>query len=55
MHIPPGCAFHPRCPFREDRCLTDDPPLYDIGPGRGTACHFHDKIAEASTAVKGTS
>ena len=55
MHIPPGCAFHPRCPFREDRCLTDDPPLFDIGPGRGTACHFHDKIADAGTSAKGTS
>ena len=25
--LPAGCTFHPRCPQREDRCVTDDPPL----------------------------
>ncbi|MEG3629653.1 ABC transporter ATP-binding protein [Streptomyces poriticola] len=44
--IPPGCAFHPRCPAARDECRTDEPALYEVtGPegaaaGRGSACHF---------------
>ncbi|MFI9047538.1 ABC transporter ATP-binding protein [Streptomyces sp. NPDC053427] len=38
--IPPGCPFNPRCPLAQDICLTDRPPLYDVGPGRASACHF---------------
>ncbi|KPC66782.1 ABC transporter ATP-binding protein [Streptomyces chattanoogensis] len=38
--IPPGCPFHPRCPLARDVCRTDPPPLYDVGPGRTSACHF---------------
>ncbi|MGG2458509.1 ABC transporter ATP-binding protein [Streptomyces sp. RGM 3693] len=38
--VPPGCAFHPRCPLARDICRTDRPPLYDAGPGRASACHF---------------
>ena len=40
LAVPPGCSFHPRCPMVRDRCRTDDPPLYDVGPGRASACHF---------------
>ncbi|MFE6689469.1 ABC transporter ATP-binding protein [Streptomyces sp. NPDC057743] len=38
--VPPGCAFHPRCPLARDVCRTDRPPLYEVGPGRASACHF---------------
>ncbi|ARF57236.1 ABC transporter ATP-binding protein [Streptomyces gilvosporeus] len=38
--IPPGCPFNPRCPLARDICVTDRPPLYDVGPGRTSACHF---------------
>jgi oligopeptide/dipeptide ABC transporter ATP-binding protein len=27
MHPPPGCVFHPRCPFAVDRCRKQTPPL----------------------------
>ncbi|GGS90655.1 ABC transporter ATP-binding protein [Streptomyces chromofuscus] len=40
LHIPPGCAFHPRCPMARDVCRTDVPPLYDVSEQRGSACHF---------------
>jgi oligopeptide transport system ATP-binding protein len=39
-HIPPGCAFHPRCPMARDVCRTDEPPLYPVSAERGSACHF---------------
>jgi oligopeptide/dipeptide ABC transporter ATP-binding protein len=35
---PPGCAFHPRCPFAEDRCRRDVPPLERGRGGRAVAC-----------------
>ncbi|WP_020119718.1 ABC transporter ATP-binding protein [Streptomyces canus] len=40
MHIPPGCAFNPRCPMARDVCRTDVPPLYEVGDRRTSACHF---------------
>ena len=40
VHIPPGCAFHPRCPTARDVCGSDEPPLYAVDEDRGSACHF---------------
>ncbi|MCW5688090.1 MAG: ATP-binding cassette domain-containing protein [Pseudolabrys sp.] len=31
---PPGCTFHPRCPFANDRCRREIPAVID-----GVACH----------------
>ena len=28
-HLPRGCAFHPRCAFRFERCFAERPPLLD--------------------------
>ena len=45
MRIPPGCPFHPRCPYRrDDPCTTEVPPLYDVGSGSGSACHFWREV-----------
>jgi oligopeptide/dipeptide ABC transporter ATP-binding protein len=40
IQIPSGCPFHPRCPFVMNRCLTDEPPLLDVGveEGHRSAC-----------------
>jgi peptide/nickel transport system ATP-binding protein len=35
---PPGCAFHPRCPFVEDRCRREIPRAHEVG-GALVACH----------------
>ncbi|MDX3852470.1 ABC transporter ATP-binding protein [Streptomyces sp. AK02-01A] len=40
LDIPPGCAFNPRCPLARDVCRTEVPPLYEVAPGRRSACHF---------------
>ncbi|MBP0617397.1 ABC transporter ATP-binding protein [Jiella mangrovi] len=42
--ITKGCVFAPRCGLAEDRCRSEEPPLYDVGEGRGSRCHFHDRI-----------
>jgi oligopeptide/dipeptide ABC transporter ATP-binding protein len=39
---PPGCPFHPRCPYAFDRCRVEVPALIDRG-GHRTACHLLDK------------
>ena len=39
---PPGCHFHPRCPFAMDRCKAVAPPLRETAPGRIVACHLYD-------------
>jgi len=31
IRLPPGCAFHPRCAYVMDRCLTDQPELLPVG------------------------
>lgn len=36
--VPPGCAFHPRCPVAVDACATTVPPMVAAGPGRHAAC-----------------
>jgi peptide/nickel transport system ATP-binding protein len=35
---PPGCRFHPRCPFAAELCRTRMPALLPIGGGREVAC-----------------
>ncbi|MEX2562347.1 MAG: ABC transporter ATP-binding protein [Nitriliruptoraceae bacterium] len=46
---PPGCHFHPRCPFAEERCRTEVPELRTVRNGAGTetsvACHFAEELA----------
>ena len=46
LHIPPGCPFHPRCPYHTEVCLQHHPPLYQISPAHRAACHHHDKVTK---------
>ena len=36
---PKGCAFHPRCPFAEERCRQETPALESGSNGHAVACH----------------
>ena len=36
---PPGCPFHPRCPYAEEVCPREMPPLAPVDDGRALACH----------------
>ena len=40
---PPGCHFHPRCPFAMDKCREAAPPLREIAPGHRSACFLNDE------------
>ena len=35
---PPSCPYAPRCRFRIDRCLEENPTLAPVGPGHRIAC-----------------
>jgi peptide/nickel transport system ATP-binding protein len=36
--LPPGCRFHPRCPFAVEKCQQEVPPLMEITAGHHAAC-----------------
>ncbi|HEY1419164.1 MAG TPA: ABC transporter ATP-binding protein [Candidatus Dormibacteraeota bacterium] len=38
LRPPSGCRFHPRCPFRLDKCFTDEPPLVEVKPDQQASC-----------------
>ena len=40
---PPGCRFHPRCPFKMDICEKEEPPMVEIRPGWYAACWLYAK------------
>jgi peptide/nickel transport system ATP-binding protein len=40
---PPGCHFHPRCPFAFDRCRVEAPAFKPVTAGHAAACHAVDE------------
>jgi peptide/nickel transport system ATP-binding protein len=44
---PPGCPFHVRCNRATELCRREVPPLTDIAPGHGVACHHPVEAANA--------
>jgi peptide/nickel transport system ATP-binding protein len=43
LNPPSGCAFHPRCPFADDRCRREVPALKNAEEGGAVACHAVDE------------
>lgn len=41
---PSGCAFHPRCPYAEDRCKEEVPELREVAPGQFVRCHLAEDL-----------
>ncbi|MDF1541267.1 MAG: hypothetical protein P1Q69_20385, partial [Candidatus Thorarchaeota archaeon] len=37
--IPKGCAFHPRCPYTTEICLSQKPLMTNCGNDHLVACH----------------
>ncbi len=36
--LPPGCSFHPRCPFAEEMCRRQVPTLREVSANHWSAC-----------------
>jgi peptide/nickel transport system ATP-binding protein len=45
---PPGCRFHPRCPYAMEVCKTEVPALEQVGPNHRVACFL---VSEQSVTV----
>jgi len=52
---PPGCAFHPRCPYATERCRNEAPELGEIpaGHARGPASATHRSACHNIEAFAG--
>ena len=48
---PPGCRFHPRCPFVMDVCREVEPPEALFPDGVRVACHLHPPGRDGAVAV----
>jgi oligopeptide/dipeptide ABC transporter ATP-binding protein len=58
-HIPTGCRFHPRCPVADqagilERCRAEEPPLFDLGGGRASACWLAESGKPLPAFARGT-
>jgi peptide/nickel transport system ATP-binding protein/oligopeptide transport system ATP-binding protein len=41
---PPGCHFHPRCPWAIDQCRVTPPALRTLAPDHLAACHLAENL-----------
>jgi len=57
IFVPPGCAFHPRCPYVMDVCRTEVPELGPAHAFNASACHLpaeeKDRIFSQILAERG--
>lgn len=44
VHLPSGCAYHPRCRLASEICSLQAPPLSRIAPNRQSACWFAAEV-----------
>ena len=51
--VPPGCAFHPRCPHAFARCMRQRPELLPAGASLA-ACWLHDPVARREAMTEET-
>jgi oligopeptide transport system ATP-binding protein len=49
-HLPKGCAFHPRCAFRFERCFEERPPLLPVEDVREKACWYQGELKYGEVA-----
>jgi oligopeptide/dipeptide ABC transporter ATP-binding protein len=41
---PPGCPFHPRCPYAVDTCKSVVPRLRELKAGHLVSCHRAEEL-----------
>ena len=45
LHMPAGCAFHPRCPYAAEICKQTKPPLKEVEANHFRACVGYESIS----------
>jgi len=43
LNPPPGCRFHPRCPYAMDVCKRKEPPTIEVEKGHLVSCWLYTK------------
>ena len=46
INPPSGCHFHPRCPYTQEICRQEYPPLKEQTAGHSAACHFSSEVGK---------
>jgi oligopeptide/dipeptide ABC transporter ATP-binding protein len=41
---PSGCHFHPRCMYKTDKCIQQEPELQAVGENHYAACHYANQL-----------
>lgn len=44
-NVPQGCSFSTRCPYADDTCREQEPPMRDAGGGHRVKCWHYEEIA----------
>jgi peptide/nickel transport system ATP-binding protein len=42
----PACVFADRCALADDRCRTEEPPLFTIEAGHESRCWYHERASQ---------
>jgi oligopeptide/dipeptide ABC transporter ATP-binding protein len=50
-NLPAGCAFAPRCPLADAKCLESDPDLVADEAGREVACWHTDRVSTGQVST----
>jgi peptide/nickel transport system ATP-binding protein len=48
---PPGCYFHPRCRYAQERCAQEEPALRKLDGSGYVACHFAESLEPQGAAM----
>jgi peptide/nickel transport system ATP-binding protein len=48
----PGCIYTGRCALADDRCRTVEPLFHDLGGGRHSKCHYHERVGDLRHVVE---
>lgn len=43
LELTKGCKFNTRCPYAQERCMNEQPPLAEVEPRHKVACHRWDE------------
>lgn len=41
LNPPPGCRFHPRCPYASDKCRLEEPPTVEVRSEHFVSCWLY--------------
>ena len=50
-----GCVFADRCALADELCRRQEPELIDLGGGRTSRCHYHDRAPSLPATAGATS